>query len=268
MNPTDLNWAMLLKNTQVVDLAAVRAMQAAHAALFRFDGPREIGEFVRLFRLTGLFAHFAMAEKRFPILNRAWADLERFMKHPEADEFTATSWMFLDLPVTDDGRTVAEVFAAEIAPDHPEVKRFVDVVRASRYGLYADAGGTRSSHRLVELITRRRVSVMRGVDCGPGELFWTRIIEWRGTRFMLGNTRGWPGRHREQVLDTLVGRIIESPWDGPGIPGDAAYEQFMRWAGPYWLSLFFIRSDDDPVLEPTHYETYREGPVPDYGPRG
>jgi hypothetical protein len=85
---------------------------------------------------------------------------------------------------------------------------------------------------------------------------------------MLGNTRGWPGRHREQVLDTLVGRIIESPWDGPGIPGDAAYEQFMRWAGPYWLSLFFIRSDDDPVLEPTHYETYREGPVPDYGPRG
>ncbi len=57
-------------------------MKAAHVALFQFAGPPEIGEFVRLFRLVGLFAHFAMSQKRFPILNRAWADLERFNRTP------------------------------------------------------------------------------------------------------------------------------------------------------------------------------------------
>ena len=256
MSETDLNWALLLRNTQVVKLKAIREMKAAHAALFRFEGPREIGEFVRLFRLVSLFAHFAMSEARFPILNRAWADLERFTSHPEADEFTATSWMFLDLPVTDDHRTIAEVFAAEIAPDNPDVKRFVDVVRASRHGVYVDAGGTRSSHRLVELITRRRVTLLRGVDAEPGELFWTRIIEWRGTRFMLGDTRGWPASRREQVTDMLVGRLVTSPWQVPGASNEAVYERFMKMAGPYWLSLVYIRSDDDPVLEPTHIERY------------
>lgn len=266
MSETDLNWALLLRNTQVVNLAAVREMKAAHAALFRFKGPPEIGEFVRLFRLVGLFAHFAMSEGRFPILQRAWADLERFTSHPEADEFTGTNWMFLDLPVTDDHRTIAEVFAAEIAPNSAELKKFVEVVRTSRYGVYVDAGGTGSSHRLVELITRRRVTVMRGVHCGPGELFWTRIIEWRGTRFMLGNTRGWPGSRQEQVTDMLIDRLVTSPWQAPGTSNEAVYERFMKMTGPYWLSVVFLRSDDDPVLEPTHFERYlRAGVEPDGG---
>jgi hypothetical protein len=266
MSETDLNWGLLLGNTKVVDLAAVRAMKAAHAELFRFAGPPEIAEFVRLFRLVGLFAHFAMSERRFPILERAWADLERFTSHPEADEFTATSWMFLDLPVTDDHRTIAEVFAAEIAPNSPEVKKFVEVVRASRYGVYADAGGTGSSHRLVELITRRRVTVLRGVDADPGELFWTRIIEWRGKRFMLGDTRGWPASRREHLTDMLIGRLVTSPWQAPGASNEAVYERFMKMTGPYWLSIVYLRSDDDPVLEPTHFERYLgAGVEPDGG---
>ena len=82
------DWPKLLRNTKVVDLAAVREMQAAHRALFDFQGPPEIGHFVRLYRLTCLLGFIFMQSKRFPILNRAFADLQWVQRNPAADEFS------------------------------------------------------------------------------------------------------------------------------------------------------------------------------------
>ena len=219
--PDDVNWAVLLRNAQVVNLDAVRTMKEAYRRLLHFEGPAPIGAFVRLFRLVHLFAFFAMDKKRFPVLNRAWADLTWVMKHPDLDEFAVNSWLILDLPVTDDGRTVAEVFAAEIAPDDTNLRAFVELTRRSRYGIYVDDGGTRQSQRLVELVTRRRLTVMRSVDSERGELIWTRIIDFGGMTFMLGDTRGCGrvakkaiGQCRRADQNSLGGR-------GGGGPGSA-----------------------------------------------
>ena len=226
-SPDDVNWAALLRNAQVLNLEAVRTMKEAHRWLLHFEGPAPIGAFVRLFRLVHLFAFFAMDKKRFPVLNRAWADLQWVMKHPDLDEFAVNSWLILDLPVTDDGRTVAEVFAAEIAPDDTNLRAFVELTRRSRYGIYVDDGGTRQSQRLVELVTRRRLTVMRSVDSERGELIWTRIIDFGGMTFMLGDTRGWPPSHRGAVTEMLLDRLEVSRWATESASEAQAYEQFM-----------------------------------------
>lgn len=263
--PTDdVNWAALLRNAEVVDLAAVREMKEAHRRLLDAPGPPPVAAFVRLFRLVNLFALFALQKKRFPVLNRAWADLQWVMKHPELDEFAVNGWLLFDLPVTDDGRTVVEVFAAEIAPDDGGLRAFVEEARRSRYGIYVDDGGTGSSQRLVELLTRRRRMVVRSASHVRGELIWTRIIEHGGMTFMLGDTRGWPPPYRDQVADMLVDRIEDSRWADETDSPEAAYEQFMKLSGPYWFSVLFSRSDRDPVLMPDHYLAYRKGPVPDF----
>ena len=263
-----LDWAAMLRNAKVVDLQAVRQMKEAHRALFRVEGPPEIGAFVRMFRLTSLFGFFAMEQKRFPVLNRAWADLQWILKHPEADEFSLASWLFFDLPMTEDGRTLVEVFGAEIAPENDDMRAFVEVARKSRYGIYTDAGGTRSSQRLLELVARRRATVTRGVDSDPGELFFTRVIESGGMKFMLGDTRGWPASHLESVTDMVIGRVSDSAWLTPESSPVEAYEKFMKLAGPYWFSMLYSQTDDDPVLEPVHYLSYSQGPVPDFAPHG
>lgn len=224
---------------------------------------REIGGFVRMFRMLGLFAHLAMHEKRFPILNRAWVDLQRILQNPAADEFSVASWVFLDLPVTGDGKTVADVFAAEMAQYNADASAFVQVTRNSRYGVYVDDGGTRRTHRLVELVTRKRVTVRRGINVDPGELVWTRIIDWNGVKFMLGDSRGWPPAHRDAVTDMLLKRLVVPAWLTPGSPMVDAYERFMKLAGPYWLSMLYANNEADPVLEPLHYLSYARGPVPD-----
>ena len=264
--PDDVNWAALLSNAKVVNLDAVRTMKEAHRRLFRVEGPPGVAAFVRLFRLVGLFGFFAMHKKRFAVLNRAWADLQWVMKNPEADEFSVNSWLFLDLPVTDDGRTLAEAFAAEVAPDDTNLRSFVKMTRASRYGVYVDDGGTRQSQRLVELVTRQRVTVVRSVDSERGELVWARVIDFGGMQFLLGNTRGWPPSHRESVTDMLLDRLEDSRWATEGASEAEAYEQFMKFAGPYWLSVLYAQSDDDPVLAPDHYLNYQRGPVPDLAP--
>ncbi|MCC6810750.1 MAG: hypothetical protein IT381_25195 [Deltaproteobacteria bacterium] len=256
-----LDWAALLRNAKVVDLAAVRQMREAHRALFSFDGPPEIGAFVRLFRLTGLFAFFAMEQRRFPILNRAFADLQWVAQHPDADEFVLASWLYFDLPVTEDGRTLVEAFAAEIAPENEDMRRFVNITTKSRFGIYADTGGTRSTHRLQELLTRRRVTVTRGVDADPGELFFARIIDTGGMRFMLGNTRGWPASYVGTVTAMMMTRIAASVAAEEAV--GEAHEKFMKLSGPYWFSVLYTASDDDLVLDPEHHLTYRDGPVPE-----
>ena len=261
--PEDVDWSALLRNAKVVDLDALRKMKEAHRRLFTFNGPPAIASFVRLFRLVNLFGFFAMRDKRFPVLNRAWADLQWIARHPEVSEFAVAGWVLLDLPVTEEGRTVAELFVEEIAPDNADARAFAEITRKSRYGVYEDVGGTRQSHRLQELVTRRKVTVTRGVGGDPGELYWTRIIEWGGMAFMLGDTRGWPADRRRQVEEMIIDRVGLSPWMTAKTSVADAYEPFMKMTGPYWFSVLYAHSDDDPVLEPDHYLSYRSGPVPD-----
>lgn len=261
--PNEPDWAALLRNSNVVNLKAVRDLQEAHRALFQFEGPPAIAELVRLFRMTGLFAFLQMQQKRFPILNRAWADLQWILKNPAADEFSVASWVYFDLPVTQDGRTIVEVFGAEIAPNHPSAQAFVDVARKSRYGIYVDDGGTGRTHRLVELVTRRRVTALRGVHGDPGELYWTRIIDWRGQKFILGDTRGWAPASRNTVTELVLKHVGEEPWSSSSSTLPEAYERFMKLSAPYWLSMLYGQNEDDPILTPSRHLSYLDGPVPD-----
>jgi len=126
-----------------------------------------------------------------------------------------------------------------------------------------DDGGTRRSHRPRELVTGRRVTVTHGVDSEDGELFWTRIVEWGGMTFMLGDTRGWPPSQRATVTDMVSARVSAPRWMAASASVMDAYQNFMKLSGPYWHSMLYARSDHDPLLEPDHYLNYGHGPVPD-----
>jgi hypothetical protein len=68
---------------------------------------------------------------------------------------------------------------------------------------------------------------------------------------MFGNPKCFPRDRRrpieEMALDTMC--FFEPA------PVPAAYETFMKLAGPYWMSC--VTSDQDaPILDPDHYRTY------------
>ncbi len=262
----DLDWAALLRDVNVVDLDAVREMQAAHSALFHFEGPPGIREFVRMFRLLHFYAIVALSEKKYPVLNRAWDDLRWVMNHPEIDEFSVNSWLFLDLPVADDGRTLAEEFAATVAMGDEGAANFARITKSSHHRIYVDAGGTGPFQTLVDLITGEKVTVTRGTDAERGELIWTRVIEYGGMKFMLGNSRGWPPSQRNAVTAMLRDRLDEFEFTMELTGKTQVYEQFMKLAGPYWLSILYAQSDSDPLYAPEHFLSYEEGEVPEFVP--
>lgn len=69
--------------------------------------------------------------------------------------------------------------------------------------------------------------------------------------FMFGNPKGFPQERKRQIEEMVRDKMCF--FEPAPIP--AAYETFMKLAGPYWMSC--VTSDQDaPILDPDHYRTY------------
>jgi hypothetical protein len=111
---------------------------------------------------------------------------------------------------------------------------------------------TKTAGTFRELFTGRELSVFRSVDeYESGEIFLTRMITVGGHTFMFGNPKCFPRDRKRQIEEMVRDKMC---FFDPA-PVAAAYETFMKLAGPYWMSC--VTSDQDaPILDPDHYQTY------------
>lgn len=216
--------------------------------------PPNIRRAYRAFRFVYFFALILIDEARFPALNHSWKDLRaRFSKHPIFDDAVfIESWLFLDFPISPDGRTVLDEFADYCAatPDAlNEFSPFIEAAKKSRLGLYQEKISTTRTTKYKELFTDRVLSTLRSVpDYVPGEIFLGRIIEFGGDRFLLGDPKNWPPQALFDLVYDRLPRNAESTTS-------EQYEKFMKLAGPYWMSCV-SGSDDDEILSPDHWKSY------------
>lgn len=219
--------------------------------------PLSVKRAYRAFRFLYFFGSILIHEGRYPALNRCWSDLRaRYAHLPVFDDGVfLESWIFIDFPLDRSGRTVLDTFA-EFCADSPdamaEFAPFITTAKTSRLGLYQEVLSTSRTTKYRELFTGKVLSTLRSVpEYEPGEIFLGRIVESGSDRFLLGDPKNWPSAHRATIMSMVEGRLAVVP----GSSTAEKYEQFMKLAGPYWMSCVCGGYDDD-VLSPTHWRSY------------
>lgn len=84
-----------------------------------------------------------------------------------------------------------------------------------------------------------------------GEIFLTRMIHLDGQVFLFGHPHGFPADYKKHLEDMIQDKLFYFP----GASTNVRYEQFMKLAGPYWMSCV-TQNDALPILSPDHYLTY------------
>lgn len=238
-------------------LDELRAAKGAHAFLTEdIPGPKDIAEAIRAFRYLMFFGIACIAEDKYPPLTRCWRELESFFMGDAAfdDGVFVQSWALLDFPFGPKGETALDYFEQFLSGTEGAERwqPFIAAARTSRLGLYQDVKRTKTTGTFRELFTGRDLSVFRSVeDYGPGEIFLTRLMRAGEHMFMFGNPKCFPRDRRRQIEEMVRDKMCF--FEPAPIP--AAYETFMKLAGPYWMSC--VTSDQDaPILDPDHYRTY------------
>lgn len=228
-----------------------------HIEMKDMTAPVTVTSAYRAFRILYFFACALIHEKRYPSLNRCWDDLRaRFAHSPVFDDGVfLESWIFIDFPLDLSGRTVLDEFAAFCAST-PEAMAacgaFIESAKRSRLGLHQEIISTSRTTKYKELLTGTVTSTLRSVPhYEHGEIFLGRIIESGGDRFLLGDPKNWPAKHRDMIIDMIEDRLF----DMPGSTRTEKYERFMRLAGPYWMSCVCGGYNDE-VLSPAHMKSY------------
>jgi hypothetical protein len=220
------------------------------------EGPKWWQYFMQCFRFLTAFALMTVAENRFPPLTACWNELEEDFMDDEIfdDGLFIQAWIFCDFPCASDDRTILDVFEAEFLqePEKPYFTVFIDQMRASRFGVYQEVLRSDTTMRFRELITGNTVNTVRSIqDYEPGEVFLTRLVEYRGDMYHFGDPKCWPKTYATHVENFAREKLL-------GFHGTTItekYHNFMRLAGPYWMSCVTSR-EDVPILPPNHYLHY------------
>lgn len=261
MNKTTPKWMDILPaSSDRLSFEQLRNFKQFYSHINTHDmasAPPNIQRAYRAFRFLYFFALILIDEGRFPSLNRCWDDLRtRYSKLPIFDDAVfIESWIFMDFPITPDGRTVLEEFADFCAsnPDAmTEFSPFIEAGRSSRLGLYQERVSTARTTKYKELFTDRVISTVQSVpDYVPGEVFLGRIFEFGGDRFLLGDPKNWPPSYERSLFDMVYDRL---PGEANSTT-EARYVKFMKLAGPYWMSCV-CGNEDDEILRPDHWKSY------------
>ena len=84
-----------------------------------------------------------------------------------------------------------------------------------------------------------------------GEIFLTRLVEIGGKIYSFADPKCWPKEYKLQLENMIINKLFY--FEASSI--EEQYEQFMKYAGPYWMSCV-IPDQDFPILQPDHYLTY------------
>jgi hypothetical protein len=222
-------------------------------------GPEGWKYFFQSFQFLQFFAFICIDENKYPALTNCWKDLEKkFVKDPIFDDgIFIQSWIYFDFPLSKNGQTLLDEFQIFCKENsiYPHFEIFINEMKRSRLGLYQEIRSTKKITKFREVITGRVISSVRSVPYyEKGELFLTRIVEYKGDYFQFGDPKCWHSDYKDQIQEMIEGKLFY--FDGNST--EEEYETFMKLAGPYWFSCVCTNQEID-ILNPDHYLSYSRG---------
>jgi hypothetical protein len=219
-------------------------------------GTKEWEYLIRCFRFLTSFALITIYEKQFPSLSNCWEELERLFIHEEIfdDEIFVQSWIFCDFPFGSEKKTVLDYFEdfVEKTDVLNNFQYFIDRMRTSRLGLYQEILSSKKTIKFRELFTDKIIKIENTIhDYERSEIFLTRLVEIEGKIYSFGDPKCWPKEYKSQLENMVKVKLFY--FEAPSI--EEQYEQFMKYAGPYWMSCV-VPNQECPILQPDHYLTY------------
>lgn len=207
-----------------------------------------------------------LEEKSYPQLNKCWSALEPYFLTSEYDnEWLVYFWIFCDFPLEEGSdKTILDHFYDFVTQteskmlaeaDQVHFDQFVKQLKGSRLGLYQETLSTAKVTKFKELFTGEVISTVRSVpDYERGEIFLGRIVSYLGDSFLIHDPRNFPGEAKT-ALENMVRNKLFYISDSGNEAED--YVQFMRLAGPYWMSVTHNDENDEvPIFDPNEYKMY------------
>lgn len=246
----------------------LRAMKETHRLLTQeFKGPPAIGRSIRAFRMLQLFGAACAVEGKHPALTRCTKELDALFGKDAAfaEGLFVPSWALMNFPCGPGELTALDHFERFLqdAGQLERLRPFIEAARPSRLGLYQSVLRTTELARFRELFTDRVIDMTPQFDEGdPGEIVLGRLMVLDGQTYFWGGVKIFPPSALETVQNMVLDRLLDSQWVDFTQPDPnlaPAYENFMRLAGPYWMSVV-ATNEQLPVLDPNHYRTYFDQP--------
>ena len=220
------------------------------------EGPKEWQYMVGGFRHLTSFAFLLIYEKKYPSLSNCWDELSQLFinENDFNDEVFVESWIFCDFQFGPKKETVLDFFEKymENTGYLDNFQPFIDSMRASRLGLYQEKISSKKTIKMSELFTKKVISIENSIlDYESGEIFLTRLIEINGSMYSFGDPQCWPKAYKDQLEDMINAKLFYFK----AASFEERYQQFMKYAGPYWMSCT-TNNHENPILNPDHYLTY------------
>lgn len=226
-------------------------------------GPEGYRIFYEFMHHLLFYAICCIEEKKFPSLNKCWDALSPLFLDSDYDnDWLVFCWMFCDFPLNIKTKEVLlDHFTkflsdmTDLPPDfHKHLRNFYSIMKSSRLGLYQEILSTSKTTKYIELFTKNVISTVRSVPYyESGEIFLTRIVSYAGDSFSIHNSMNFPATLKNHVEGMVRNKMHFITSTKNEI---ADYEQFMKLAGPYWMSSTHATAKSDQILSPDEYEFY------------
>lgn len=254
-------WLQVLKRLKIspdkLNLKELKAFKDADRYLTGpIEGPKEWEYLVRCFRFLTSFAANTIYENQFPSLSNCWKEIELLFLNDEIfdDGIFLQSWIFCDFPFGPEKRTVLDRFEefVETIDALSYFQYFIDSMKVSRLGLYQEILSTKKTIKFRELFTNKIVKIENTIrEHESGEIFLTRLVSIEGKIYSFGDPKCWPKEFKSRIESMVNNKLFY--FEAPSV--EEQYEEFMKYAGPYWMSCV-VSNPDCPILQPDHYLSY------------
>ena len=220
------------------------------------DGPEGWSYCTKGFRFLTAFSMVCLFENRYPPFTKCWNELNKYFMNEEIfdDGIFVPAWIFINFPFGKNGESIIYYFSIflETEVQNHDFDYFVEIMRGSRFGLYQEILSSKKTTKFRELITGKTINTLRSIDhYEKGEIFLTRLVEYKGNIFQFGNPKCWPSHYKFQLENNIKNKL--EFYEGKSIK--EKYDNFMRIAGPYWMSCVTTNTSFS-ILEPDHYKYY------------
>jgi hypothetical protein len=219
-------------------------------------GSKEWQYLIHCFRLLTSYSLLTIYERKYPTLSTCWEEMDELFLNREIfdDEVFIQSWVFCDFPIKNENKTIFNFFEqflkdSGIIEDYQD---FIDCMKNTRLGLYQEVMSSNKKIKFRELFTDEIINVENIIlEYDKGEVFLIRLVEIRGKIYPFGDPKCWPKEYKSNLEDMIKAKVFYFK----GASVEEQYIQFMKYAGPYWMSCV-VTDQACPILQPNHYLSY------------
>ena len=263
-----MNWKNILPpgiNINNLTLDECRNFKKFHelwGSIHNVGGPKGFQIFYQHMHYVLFYAIACIQENTFPSLNKCWDKLSPLFLTEEYDcEWLVYCWMFCDYPLSEKSNEVLlDSFCLFISENNEasdpmceSIQQFCSIMKTSRLGLYQETLSTSKITKYRELFTNKSVSTVRSVPYyDSGEIFLTRLVSFLGETFTIHDSKSFPPEYKNTLENMVRNKFYFISETEDEI---IDYQQFMKLAGPYWMSCTHTDSSI-PILDPDAYKTF------------